>query len=190
MKTNFSRQQTRQAGSNSLRNTFGDFVCMVCHNFVSAEAALSGVHNRNHCPYCLSSRHLDLFAAGDRLSACKSPMRPVALTLKRTAKKYSHAGQGELMLVHVCGECGKPSINRIAADDDPGKVLEIFERSRELDAVTRSMLTQSGIAILEPEHFLLVREQLLGRSTAEGLLREGETAPEAYISVEQHVVIE
>ena len=61
MKTNFSRQHIRQTGSNGLRNTFGDFVCMVCHNFVSAEPAVSAVHNRNHCPYCLSSRHLDLF---------------------------------------------------------------------------------------------------------------------------------
>ena len=170
MRTNFSRQHIRQAGSKGSRNTFGDFVCMVCHNFVSAEAALSGVHNRNHCPYCLSSRHLDLFEAGDRLSACKSNMRPVALTLKKTAKKYSSAGQGELMLVHLCDECGKPSINRIAADDDVATVLEVFERSRELDQVTNSTLTQGGIVILETGHLLFVREQLLGRNRNGGLL--------------------
>ena len=164
MKTNFSRQHIRQAGSHGSRNTFGDFVCMVCHNFVSAQPALSGVHNRNHCPYCLSSRHLDLFEAGDRLSACKSNMRPVALTLKKTARKYSSAGQGELMLVHLCDECGKPSINRIAADDDLAAVLEIFERSRELDQRTKSTLTQSGIVILETGHLLFVRQQLFGRN--------------------------
>ena len=164
MKTNFARQHIRRAGSNGSRNTFGDFVCMVCHNFVSAEAALSGVHNRNHCPYCLSSRHLDLFEAGDRLSACKSNMRPVALTLKKTAKKYLRGGQGELMLVHVCDECGKPSINRIAADDDFEAVLEIFDRSRQLDYRARSILAQSGIVVLEPGDLLLVRERLLGRN--------------------------
>jgi len=164
MKTNFSRQHIRQAGSHASRSTFGDFVCMVCHNFVSAQPALSGVHNRNHCPYCLSSRHLDLFEAGDRLSACKSNMRPVALTLKKTARKYSSAGQGELMLVHLCDECGKPSINRIAADDDLAAVLEIFERSRELDQRTKSTLTQSGIVILETGHLLFVRQQLFGRN--------------------------
>ncbi|MGZ6317482.1 MAG: RNHCP domain-containing protein [Anaerolineales bacterium] len=161
MKTNLSRQHNRRAGS---RNTFGDFVCMVCHNFVSAEPGLSGVRNRNHCPYCLSSRHLDLFRAGDRLSACKSAMRPAALTLKKTAKKYATAGQGELMLVHVCDECGKPSINRIAADDDLLRVFEIFERSRELDEDTKSRLAQSGIDLLETGHFLFLREQLLGRT--------------------------
>ena len=164
MKTNFSRQHIRQAGSHASRSTFGDFVCMVCHNFVSAQPALSGVHNRNHCPYCLSSRHLDLFEAGDRLSACKSNMRPVALTLKKTARKYSSAGQGELMLVHLCDECGKPSINRIAADDDLAAVLEVFERSRELDQRTKSTLTQSGIVILETGHLLFVRQQLFGRN--------------------------
>ena len=164
MKTNFSKSHIHRPSFGGLRDTFGDFVCMVCHNFVSAEAALSGVQNRNHCPSCLSSRHLDLYDAGDRLSACKANMRPVALTLKKTAKKYSRAGQGELMLVHLCDECGKPSINRIAADDDLATVLEIFERSRELDTNTKSRLTRSGIVILETGHLLLVREQLLGRN--------------------------
>jgi hypothetical protein len=162
MKTNFSQPHTRRAGFNGPRNTFGDFVCMVCHNFVSAEAALSGVQNRNHCPYCLSSRHLDLYEAGDRLSACKANMRPVALTLKKTAKKYVSARQGELMLVHLCDECGKPSINRIAADDDIETVLKVFERSRELEISTKSAFARSGVTILEAEHHLLVHEQLLG----------------------------
>jgi RNHCP domain-containing protein len=191
MKTNFSRQHSRQARSNGARNTFGDFVCMVCRNFVSAEAALSGVHNRNHCPYCLSSRHLDLFEAGDRLSACKSTMRPVALTLKKTAKKYSSAGQGELMLVHLCDGCGKPSINRIAADDDVATVLETFERSRELDKDTKSTLTQSGIVILATGHLQLVREQLLGRNGNRGLLmRQRTVASEGEMYVPLNSVVE
>lgn len=163
MKTNFSTQSTRRAGSNGLRNTFGDFVCLVCHNFVSAEAALSGVHNRNHCPYCLSSRHLDLYEAGDRLSACKARMRPMALTLKKTGKKYNQPNQGEMMLIHLCDECGKLSINRIAADDDLETVLEIFEGSRKLDVEMKSLLSQAGITILEAEDNRLVQEQLLGR---------------------------
>jgi hypothetical protein len=164
MKTNFSTQRTRQTGSNGLRNTFGDFVCLVCHNFVSAEAALSGVHNRNHCPYCLSSRHLDLYKAGDRLSACKARMRPMALTLKRTGKKYNQPNQGEMMLIHLCDECGKLSINRIAADDDIETVLEIFEGSRKLGTEMKSLLTESGISLLEAGDIHLVQERLLGRS--------------------------
>src|SRR5512137_2268473 len=64
------------------------FKCVFCHVFVSAEPALSGVQNRNHCPYCLWSRHLDLLRPGDRLAACKEKMKPVGLTFKKTAKKY------------------------------------------------------------------------------------------------------
>jgi hypothetical protein len=164
MKTNFSKQYTRRAGSNGLRNTFGDFVCLACHNFVSAETMLSGVHNRNHCPYCLSSRHLDLYEAGDRLSACKARMRPMALTLKKTGKKYNQTNQGEMMLIHLCDECGKLSINRIAADDDIETVLEIFEGSRKLDVEMKSLLTRAEITILEGADSRLVRERLLGRN--------------------------
>jgi DNA-directed RNA polymerase subunit RPC12/RpoP len=164
MKTNFSRQRIGKANFCGTHNTFSDFVCMNCHNFVSAEAALSGVQNRNHCPYCLSSRHLDLYESGDRLSACKATMRPVALTLKRTSKRYANAHQGELMLVHVCDECGKPSINRIAADDDIETVLEIFENSRKLKAEVKSLLVETGIAILDVEEGPLVQERLAGRN--------------------------
>lgn len=162
MKHTFSRKLTRWAGSRGPRNTFGDFVCMVCHNHVSAEVVISGVNNRNHCPYCLSSRHLDLSEAGDRLSACKSSMRPIALTLKKTAKRYSNAGQGELMLVHLCDECGKLSINRIAADDDLTAILEVLGRSGWLGKDTKLTLTQSGIVILEAGDLALVAEQLYG----------------------------
>ena len=38
-------------------------MCLHCGTYISAEAVLSGVRNRNHCPHCLSSRHLDLFEA-------------------------------------------------------------------------------------------------------------------------------
>jgi hypothetical protein len=145
-------------------NTFGDFVCMSCHNFVSAEAVLSSVQHRNHCPYCLSSRHLDLYEAGDRLSACKARMRPVALTLKKTFKKYTQANRGELMLVHLCEDCGRFSINRFAADDDVTTVLEIFDHLPGLDTQTKSALMQSGIIPLGAGDRHIAQEQLLGRN--------------------------
>lgn len=107
----------------------GDFTCKHCGRFVSADILLVGARNRNHCPYCLWSRHLDHERPGDRLSACKGAMRPVGLTLKRTGKKYHAETSGELMLIHECAECGKLSINRIAADDLAERVLEVFARS-------------------------------------------------------------
>lgn len=159
MNTRFTTQRT-YTRSGGVRNTFGDFVCLYCHNFVSAEAALSGVHNRNHCPYCLSSRHLDLFEAGDRLSACKSRMKAVALTLKRSTHKYVRPGDGELMLVHICEDCGKVSINRIAADDDNEKVMDLV--TGNLDADLRCLLIENDIARVGAAEIQLVRRGLFG----------------------------
>ena len=112
-------------------SSFGDFKCAHCHVLVSSAHILSGVNNRNHCPYCLWSCHLDLYAAGDRLCACKGQMRPVGLTMKNGRNKYRREERGELMLVHECTECGTLSINRIASDDDPAAIVEVFRSSIE-----------------------------------------------------------
>ena len=62
------------------------FRCTHCGAFVTRDTLLSGVVNRNHCPYCLWSRHVDWQRAGDRMSACKGRMYPVGLALKRERK--------------------------------------------------------------------------------------------------------
>ncbi|MBI5960339.1 MAG: RNHCP domain-containing protein [Chloroflexi bacterium] len=161
MKTPFVTQRiyTRPG---KINNTSGDFVCLHCEAFVSVEEALSGVRNRNHCPYCLSSRHLDQFEAGDRLSACKAPMRPVGLTIKQIAKKYAGHRQGELMLVHLCQDCGKVSINRIAADDAAEMILSVLEQSAKLDPTTRDLLARNGVVLLSAAQIDLVRQYLFG----------------------------
>jgi hypothetical protein len=163
MKTSFTTRRI-YTHSGGMRTTFGDFMCLHCHNFVSAEAALSGVQNRNHCPYCLSSRHLDLYQAGDRLSACQARMKAVALTLKRSAKKYACPGQGELMLVHVCEECGKISINRLATDDDNETILGVFHASAGLDPGMRHILVDGGITPLGGLDVNLVTRRLFGQN--------------------------
>jgi hypothetical protein len=161
MKTHFTTRRiyTRPG---KLNTTYGDFVCCNCETFVSAEAELSGVRNRNHCPYCLSSRHLDQFEAGDRLSACKARMKPVGLTFKRLAKKYAGDNQGELMLVHLCEDCGKVSINRIAGDDVAEVILSVLENSGELAPDMYDLLAQNGVTPLIPTQADLVRECLFG----------------------------
>lgn len=111
----------------NLQNINADFTCKNCGCFVSACTMVSGVVHRNHCPHCLHSRHVDLFQAGDRLCACKSLMAPMGLTLKRSRDKYAPQRGGEVMLVHRCTYCGEIAINRIAADDDPEKLLALLE---------------------------------------------------------------
>jgi hypothetical protein len=143
-------------------STFGDFQCGHCHAFVSSAHLLSGVNNRNHCPYCLWSCHLDLFSAGDRLSACKGQMRPIGLTLKTGRNKYRRGTGGELMLIHQCVECGSLSINRIAADDDAATLMDVFETSVEHQIHT--VCEANGIAALKRTDSAAINKQLLGRN--------------------------
>ncbi len=149
--------------STRFKNTNGDFVCKHCRQYVSAASFLSGVINRNHCPYCLWSRHVDCYAPGDRLSACKEKMKPIGLTIKRSIKKYAPKSQGELMLIHQCTDCGSVSINRVAADDIPDAVYEVYQGSLRMDAQTRRNLEDSGIRVLADADAALVETRLWGR---------------------------
>jgi hypothetical protein len=143
--------------------SFGDFRCAHCRALVSSAHAISGVNNRNHCPYCLWSCHLDLYAAGDRLSACKAAMKPIGLTMKKSRNKYPREARGELMLIHECVECKALSINRIAADDDSDAVVSVFRESLALGQELRARCLQHGIANLDAENCEMVYTQLYGR---------------------------
>lgn len=144
--------------------SFGDFKCAHCQVLVSSAHILSGVNNRNHCPYCLWSCHLDLFAAGDRLSACKGQMRPIGLTMKLGRNKYRLEGGGELMLVHQCIECGTLSINRIAADDDCSTIVAVFQESIRNKAYT--ICDGQGILTLKAHDVDALYKQLYGTAIA------------------------
>ena len=162
----FEQQRTRsrrKSGTHSYRQSEGsDFCCRRCQAYVTIEPLFSGVRNRNHCPYCLWSRHLDLKYSGDRLAACKGLMQPVGLTVKRTWDKYGLEKLGELMLIHRCVDCDRLSINRIAADDDPLMVLQIFSDSFTMDAAFRESLWHSGIRPLQEDEASLIRVRLFG----------------------------
>lgn len=97
-------------------------------------------------------------------------MQPIGLTLKATHKKYGPARSGELMLIHQCLGCGKLSINRIAADDNPGKLLEVFRGSFDLDEQMKEQLAGSEIELLLPEDRQIVTDQLFGKGSAEAIL--------------------
>ena len=89
------------------------FVCRVCGRTVVPEGAGSG--HRNHCPYCLSSRHLDN-EPGDRAADCGGVMEPIAVWVRKN---------GEWAIIHRCKTCGALSSNRIAADDNPMKLMSL-----------------------------------------------------------------
>lgn len=83
----------------------GEFKCKNCGRMVSN--ASFGTMNRNHCPYCLCSLHVDIHI-GDRLSACRGVMEPIAVSIR---------SKGEWEIIHQCRACGQMRKNRIAGDD-------------------------------------------------------------------------
>jgi hypothetical protein len=144
--------------------SFGDFKCRHCGQIVTSAHVFSGVNNRNHCPYCLWSCHLDLFESGDRLSACKGQMQPIGLTMKKSRNKYRLGSGGELMLIHECIECQTLSINRIAADDDSENILNIFQDSFLYGHQTRQSCEGQGIVMLGANATEMIYKQLYGQS--------------------------
>jgi DNA-directed RNA polymerase subunit RPC12/RpoP len=139
-----------------------EFKCSRCNAWVNNDTLLSGVNHRNHCPYCLHSRHLDALKSGDRLSGCQAVMRPVGLTLKRTRNKYARAESGELMLIHQCLGCGRLSINRIAADDHSEGLLAVFNSSGELTPELQGQIAAQEIRLLGVNDLNIVLTRLYG----------------------------
>jgi len=79
-----------------------------CANCGLAVKPLLGGGNRNHCPRCLCSMHVDGPVPGDRASGCDGVMRPIAV--ERSAKKG-------WVVVHECEGCGAIRRNKAATDD-------------------------------------------------------------------------
>ena len=92
------------------------FLCGHCGRLVTAQGA--GSDHRNHCPYCLYSKHLDI-TPGDREADCGGSMEPIAVWVRKN---------GEWAVIHRCSRCGSLSSNRIAADDNPMKLMSLAMR--------------------------------------------------------------
>lgn len=142
-------------------NINSDFTCLHCRVYVTANPLVCRVHNRNHCPLCLYSRHMDLHQAGDRLAACRAVMSPLGLTVKVSAKKYG-SNLGELMLIHCCSQCGAISINRIALDDDNDRLIQLYREALHLAQPIQARLAALGIYVLQPADAGLVERRLWG----------------------------
>ena len=90
------------------------FTCGHCGRFV--RLLPSGGRNRNHCPHCLYSRHVDAERSGDRASPCKGMMEPIGVFERPN---------GEEVIVHRCVKCGFERFNRVGADDDEAQVAAL-----------------------------------------------------------------
>lgn len=82
------------------------FTCIHCGK--SVEPLERGTY-RNHCPFCLRSKHVDLHGPGDRESGCQGTMHPIALD--QDSKKG-------WVIIFECETCHKQGRNKAAPDDD------------------------------------------------------------------------
>lgn len=82
------------------------FICENCNKKVQIHPNGSA---RNHCPYCLYSKHLDKIFPWDRDSDCFWLMKPIDIDYKKN-KWY--------MIKHKCLNCDKEILNKIASDDN------------------------------------------------------------------------
>ena len=96
--------------------TIGAFICRNCGYCVPPPE--SGTRNRNHCPHCLWSLHVDL-RTGDRRSGCRGQMEPAGIRV---------LPDGEWAIIHRCVKCGFLRSNRIAGDDNEGALLALALR--------------------------------------------------------------
>ena len=95
-------------------NERNPFKCGRCRTFVGP--TVSGGRHRNHCPVCLTSRHVDLRRPGDRASPCRALMPAIGV---------AYRPDGEQMVVHCCNGCGIERRNRVAADDNPIALMRL-----------------------------------------------------------------
>ena len=117
--TNMNRENKRKTFEKGYYKTHAcrdAFTCKVCGRLCTPESA--GSDHRNHCPNCLSSLHVDI-EPGDRASDCGGIMELVAVWVRRG---------GEWAIIHRCKRCGALSSNRVAADDNPMKLMSIAMR--------------------------------------------------------------
>ncbi|HEY41636.1 MAG TPA: RNHCP domain-containing protein [Dehalococcoidia bacterium] len=92
----------------------------VCENCGREVLPLSNGTYRNHCPFCLFSKHVDI-KPGDRQNKCGGLMRPVRLRYK--------SGKG-FQIVHRCLQCGEERVNKVTENlGQPDDIEEIIKLS-------------------------------------------------------------
>jgi predicted RNA-binding Zn-ribbon protein involved in translation (DUF1610 family) len=136
------------------------FTCINCGKWITVNPHNKTL-NRNHCLYCLWSKHVDKSIAGDRMASCNSGMQPIGLTAKTPRiDKWGQKIKGELMLIHECVKCGKISINRLLAEDDREELIEVFRHGVGMDSEKKKKLKISGVEVLED--LTEVEQQIFG----------------------------
>lgn len=88
-----------------------EFICDHCGRKVPK----LGYSCRNHCPYCLYSKHVDI-NPGDRLETCHGVLKPIDVEISNK-KGY--------VIIFKCEKCGSIRKNKAATDDDINLIIKL-----------------------------------------------------------------
>lgn len=88
-----------------------NFICENCN----ANVNRLGYTARDHCPSCLTSKHVDI-NPGDRLSKCHGLLKPIAIDKKKD----------RFQIIYQCKKCHQLKKNIVADDDNIDLILEIM----------------------------------------------------------------
>ena len=88
-----------------------EFICENC----GRQVPKLGYSCRNHCPYCLYSKHVDI-EPGDRLETCHGLLKPIGI---ETSSKKGY------IIIFKCQKCGSIRKNKVAEDDDMDKIIAL-----------------------------------------------------------------
>ncbi len=87
-----------------------DFVCENCGNKVSKLLYSA----RDHCPFCLYSKHLDI-NPGDRSNSCQGMMTPIGIEKFKDTYK----------IIYKCERCNQIHKNIMANDDNFDVIISL-----------------------------------------------------------------
>ena len=88
-----------------------EFTCENCGKKVPK----LGYSCRNHCPYCLYSKHVDI-NPGDRQEKCHGLLEPIGI---ETNSKKGY------IIIFKCQKCKAIRKNKVATDDNMEKIIEL-----------------------------------------------------------------
>lgn len=91
-----------------------EFICANCGKKVPK----LGYSCRNHCPYCLHSKHVDK-NPGDRQEQCHGELEPVSLEID---------GKKGYVIVFQCKKCGTIRRNKAARDDNMDLIIDLSSK--------------------------------------------------------------
>ena len=87
-----------------------EFICENCKQQIKQLKYSS----RDHCPFCLYSKHVDIFP-GDRSNSCKGLLEPIGIEKFKDSFK----------IIYKCKKCKQEHKNIMATDDNMDLIINL-----------------------------------------------------------------